>query len=1119
MAGAAISPYTMMVGLGVNGTAGLKSASGPASVWPQILGGYGGPVAVDPGNSEKWYVNNQDGVSISLCSDPTACNPTEFGSSPVVDNADVGGDGSAMAFPAPFIVDPLDQTQLLIGTCRVWRGPANGVGWSGANAISPTLDTGALRVPCNAGDALIRSMAAMPLTGGGEVIYVGMYGFLNGGAALPGHVLSTTINPQSTTTPVWQDLTLDPVTNSPKTLNVYGLDISSIFVDSHDSTGMTVYVTVEGYSTTAEQVQTVYGSSNGGTTWASLTANLPLFPVSGLVVDPQSASTVYLATDAGVYFTTQISTCMNLPSTCWSVFGTGLPDAPVVQLSASAATAPLQLLSAGTYGRGVWQTPLWTAGGNLTAATASPEALTFPSQVFGTASSAQTVTMTNTGSLALAVSAIAMSGDFSEADNCQNATVAVGSSCLIQVTFTPTATGSRTGQMTISANLYGGQLKVALSGAGIAAGAVSLTPASINFGQVAVNATSAALQVAVANSSGAAVPITSLTISGPFTIFSNACGTSALAADSDCQVTVEFQPTQPGAAAGMLTLTDGAGTQFVTLNGTGGAPPTDVLNATSIAFPATAVGQLSAAQTVTLSNTGDLVLTGIAISVSAGFQTSNNCGTQLAGHSACSISVVFAPAQVGSQTGTLNVSDALRTQMVALSGSGVQAAVLSVNPASLSFSTQNVGVASAPAILTISNTGGVAAANVGFGITGPAASSFAGTNYCPATLNIGGICTVQVIFTPNDAGGSAATLTVSSSTLGVQAVTVQLNGLGHAVSGLNVNPAQLTFAATLTGTSSAAQTVTVSNTSSNPASQLLVSVSAGFALTQNSCMATLIGGGNCTVGVVFAPTAAGTASGILIVTSASIGNAATVELTGAGAVAAAIQVTPATISFPTTGVGLTSSPSTVTVTNAGIAMALSNLALAVPVGFQLVSNTCGATLGPGLSCTAGVGFAPTVAGAQAGNLTVTSSTVNTTLVPLLGTGYDFTVGVLGANSQAVEGGQTANFTLVLTPLNLGSGTFVLTCGALPADAGCVFNPPGETLNSGVVGNVTVEVSTGSAAVSTSGSAWVGGRHKAPGGWGVVPLVCALLLLPMGWRRRRRMMKTAAILLLLALLQK
>jgi len=120
------SPYTMLTGLGVNGTAGVKSTAGPTVDWPVILGGEGGPVAIDPTNAANWYVNNEAGVSIHLCSSADACTPSEFGASAEVTNADVSGDGNTMVLPAPFIVDPLDPTQLLIGTCRVWRGPADG---------------------------------------------------------------------------------------------------------------------------------------------------------------------------------------------------------------------------------------------------------------------------------------------------------------------------------------------------------------------------------------------------------------------------------------------------------------------------------------------------------------------------------------------------------------------------------------------------------------------------------------------------------------------------------------------------------------------------------------------------------------------------------------------------------------------------------------------------------------------------------------------------------------------------------------------------------------------------------------------------------------------------------
>ena len=102
------SPYTMMTGLGANGTAGVKSTTGPTALWPQILGGEGGPVAIDPTNAANWYVNNQAGVSIHLCSQSGDCAPSDFGATPLVTDADVNGDGYTMTSPAPFLVDPLD---------------------------------------------------------------------------------------------------------------------------------------------------------------------------------------------------------------------------------------------------------------------------------------------------------------------------------------------------------------------------------------------------------------------------------------------------------------------------------------------------------------------------------------------------------------------------------------------------------------------------------------------------------------------------------------------------------------------------------------------------------------------------------------------------------------------------------------------------------------------------------------------------------------------------------------------------------------------------------------------------------------------------------------------------
>jgi hypothetical protein len=127
---------------------------------------------------------------------------------------------------------------------------------------------------------------------------------------------------------------------------------------------------------------------------------------------------------------------------------------------------------------------------------------------------------------------------------------------------------------------------------------------------------------------------------------------------------------------------------------------------------------------------------------------------------------------------------------------------------------------------------------------------------------------------------------------------------------------------------------------------------------------------------------------------------------------------------------------------------------------------------------------------------------------LSGTGFDFTVTAIGTTTQAVASGQTANYTLTIAPVS-GSpgGTFTFQSGTLPTNALCLFNPGSETVSAGATGNVAVQISTGQSGSSA--------RSTGPAGWGVVPLVCGLLLLPLGWRRRRTALLLAALLAILA----
>ena len=1114
MSQAGSTPYTMMAGLGVNGTAGVESTTGMTAEWPEILGGEGGPVAIDPTNSNNWYVNNQAGVSIYLCSQATPCTPTAFGTTPVVTDADVGGDGLSMSVPAPFLVDPLDDTKLLIGTCRVWRGPASGASWSSSDAISPIFDNLASSGPCS-GDALIRSMSAAALPSGGEVVYAGMYGSANGGAALPGHVLSSTFNTATGTWSAWTDVTaLNAVTNDTHTMNYYGFDISSIFIDPHDTSGQTVYATVAGISALSEIVQTVYRSLDGGAHWTALTANLPLTPANSLVVDPLDANTVYIATDAGVYSTRQISSCAIATFECWSAFGSGLPEAPVVELSAAPATASVPDLVAATYGRGIWVNPLWTATETLTTATVTLSTLTFASQMYGT-SSTRTVTVENTGTSALTPGAITVSGDFSETDNCQGETVAPGATCAIQVTFTPTQTGSRTGVLTINANVAGGALTVSLIGSGAPAGVMSLNPPTIQFGGWQVETTSTALQVTATNSGFTPISYTS-GLTGPFTIASNACG-NLVAANSSCNLTLTFTPAQAGAATGTLTFTDIAGTQSVALSGTGLAAPTDALSPTSLTFPATIEGQLSAAQTLTLTNSGGVPLTYINISVSGAFQQTNNCTASLAANSSCAISVQFDPTATGTQTGTLSISDVTRTQpqTVALSGTGLAPPVLSVSPTILSFTGQSVGQASAAQTVTVSNTGGAPLANVGFQIIGLSASSFSyGASTCGATLAIGNSCTVQVTFTPTASGGALASLAVSSSTPGVAPVTVTLSGNGLMPAWLNVSATQLVFPIVMPGQQSPALPVTLTNTGSLVITSLTLTATVPFSLVQNTCGASLAAGASCSTGVVFSPLLSGPYTGALTITTLSPAATIVILLSGTGGTPGSVQAQPSFVNFATqsgsseTGVGLLSSPVTVTLTNPDNVNSLNSVTVAVTAGFKLVSTTCTSTLAAEASCAAVVEFAPVSAGAQSGSLIVTSSALPTgSIVPLSGMGFDFSITPSGSSTQTITNGQTADYTLVIMPLQGSQGVFSFQCSALPPNSACTFNPVSMSVPANTTGNVLVEIATG---ITTTTA-----KSAPPLTWPALPLACGLALIPFARMRRRKALLLITLLVIFA----
>ena len=104
------------------------------------------------------------------------------------------------------------------------------------------------------------------------------------------------------------------------------------------------------------------------------------------------------------------------------------------------------------------------------AAAISSGSLTFSSQNQGTTSPVQSVTLTNSGNAALSITAISVGGtnpgDFRQTNSCGSSVVA-GGNCSIGVTFTPTASGSRSATLTIGDNATGSRQLVSLAGMGV----------------------------------------------------------------------------------------------------------------------------------------------------------------------------------------------------------------------------------------------------------------------------------------------------------------------------------------------------------------------------------------------------------------------------------------------------------------------------------------------------------------------------------------------------------------------------------------------------------------------------------------------------------------------------
>jgi phospholipase C len=314
----------------------------------------------------------------------------------------------------------------------------------------------------------------------------------------------------------------------------------------------------------------------------------------------------------------------------------------------------------------------------------STPSLNFPlAQRVGTASPSESVFFTNYNTNSLSFQSVTVTGDFSTTETCQKSVVQ-DADCSVPITFVPTASGQRSGTLTVTDSDASSPQIVTLSGMGTN---VTFSSATLNFGTILQGNSSKKTSVSLTNHATLPLTITSVTMSGDYTQ-TNTCGT-AVASGGTCNINVTFTPSATGTRYGEITIadSDGASPHVVHLTGIG----TQIsLSASTLTFASQTVGSTSAPQSVTLTNMGPAALSLSAVTLTGdpasgkegissypgvptiNYAQTSQCGSTLIVGASCTVTVTFTPTLTGIINARIQVfdSEADSPQVINLTGTG-----------------------------------------------------------------------------------------------------------------------------------------------------------------------------------------------------------------------------------------------------------------------------------------------------------------------------------------------------------------------------------------------------------------------------------------------------------------
>ena len=708
-------------------------------------------------------------------------------------------------------------------------------------------------------------------------------------------------------------------------------------------------------------------------------------------------------------------------------------------------------------------------GNQIPILTFSPTSESFGNQQINQASTPQTLTLSNTGSAPLIISALNITGaqatEFTFPSVSLPLTLQPKATTLLPITFTPTQKGSRTAQLVVTSNDATSPDQLNLTGNGVGLPVFSAS-STLNFGSQLLGTSSAATPLSVGNTGTDNLVISAVTISGanagdfvlspvntPVVIASNATTTSSFV--------LTFTPGGVGSRTATLTFTDNASgsPHTVALTGQGTQPAISVNQTSPINFGNQLKGVASSPTSLVITNSGsaNLVVQGLSWAGSnpGDFSvTGSTFPITLAPNAQATLQLTFTPAAIGARSAILSISHNAPGSVLTLTlqGTGVQP-IVTLSPATITFPNTPKNTTSAQLPASIQNTGTGPLIITNLVMDGTNASEFSFTSSpLPITVAPGASTTLNVTFTPTDGTPadqprSANVRITDNAASSPQALYLAGNGTQSTVV---INPGSVSFGNVLRNATSS-QTVTITN--SGAATLNISSFALGgtnpdqFSISAPTTPIALGTNQSTTVSVTFAPTKGGSASATLLINDDSTPNQQTVNLTGTGT-APAFSANQQSLAFGSQLIG-TSSPLSITVSNTGNgSLLINNITVTGPNAADFVppKPTFPVTVGPQLSTPITVTFKPTINGAESATLTLVDNADGSPhSFALTGSGIQPQITL---STQNVTFGQqavgTTSATQPITIGNTGNGNLIISAISITGTNSGDFAAPGAT---------------------------------------------------------------------------